>query len=62
MQIVDIQNETLADDLAYVDSVLNECSYNLECPTASADDGCYSERNELEDVTRRDYRDLQNFG
>ena len=50
MQLAGMQNETLTDDLAYVHSALNACSYNLESPTASADGDCYSDGSELEDV------------
>jgi hypothetical protein len=48
-----MHNETLTDDLAYVHSALNACSYNLESPTASADGDCYSDGSELEDVPRK---------
>jgi len=50
MQLAGMQNETLTDDLAYVHSALNACSYNLESPTASADGDCYGDGSEPEDV------------
>jgi len=50
MQLAGMQNGTLTDDLAYVHSAFNACSYNLESPTASADGDWYSDGSELEDV------------